>query len=699
MKHSFLLPLLLATTGVAQTATWHELAHWRLSQAAAYDVARARLVMIETGAPTSLLEWDGTRVEPVLGGTPVVPTFQRLLYDDGAGQLVALGTIGGQIYVGRYGGNGWNWTTGGTAPVFDDSVHAAIDHPRGRVVMYHGGTSTIYEWDGQQWQLIATPAAPPTRAHGAFAFDPVQGRCVLFGGLGQTPLGDCWAWDGTTWTSIPTTGGPSPRGRAAMAFDTAGNRMILYGGTTDTTTWQLIGNSWSALPTVGDPGRQVGSIATASPQGLLLVTGGYTTANFAYDPTGTLWRLSGNQWTAIARFPNPTPRNNVSVAYDELREQFVTFGGTPTSTFPMPDLTLLFDTQWRHVAPATEPSRRHGASLVWSPPNQRVMLFGGADFNSALGDTWTWDGATWHSHATPVSPAPRYAPVLVRDPAGGILLFGGLDGTNYIHDQWRWDGVAWTQVQPAALPPARGAAMATYDPVANEVVMFGGHFTALIRNDTWTWDGTSWTNRSPATTPSAVQSMAFHPVLQRPVLCGLSGYEWSGTDWVSRPELGSTFASTQWYRVAADTVRGRLLSFVPPTVRLSTATRATVFGYGVSCATSGAPRLDSIGAPSLGTTSTLEVASQTPATLAFLHIGLGTQNVQYGNCTTHVANTIGVSIGMTDAGGAAGFPLTIPNVAALRGVQFVAQGAAYEPARSLIGSVTLTAALRILVGD
>ena len=43
--------------------------------------------------------------------------------------------------------------------------------------------------------------------------------------------------------------------------------------------------------------------------------------------------------------------------------------------------------------------------------------------------------------------------------------------------------------------------------------------------------------------------------------------------------------------------------------------------------------------------------------------------------------------------------MPIPNTIGLLGVQFTAQGVVFEPARSLLGTVTLTAGLRVTIGD
>jgi N-acetylneuraminic acid mutarotase len=81
-----------------------------------------------------------------------------------------------------------------------------------------------------------------------------------------------------------------------------------------------------------------------------------------------------------------------------------------------------------------------------------------------------------------------------------IVLFGGIDEV-LLGDTWTWDGATWTQQSLSGPSPRSNAAMAT---VGNQVMLFGGSRgsecgeAACWGDDTWTWDGTGWTRQSVA---------------------------------------------------------------------------------------------------------------------------------------------------------------------------------------------------------
>lgn len=698
---SFVFPLFAATLA-AQNATWSALPAAPQVTAVTWDAARHRLVIVGTNTSQRLWEWDGVEARERLLAMQNQPQVLQLVYDARLQQVVALGA-GTQpgYYVGTWRGAGWTWRNSSAAPTVDASTAIAFDHVRGRLVLYRGPAagSTVHEWDGQQWWLASSNQGPQPRTGAAFAFDPIGQRCVLYGGsAGGITQADAWAWDGFAWNQLAAACPPGPRAEAALGFDPFGSRLVLYGGASGATdTWQLVGAQWTQLPTGNDPGPQRRARLFADDQGLMLVGPSSEQSVFGYDPAGTLWRLVGSQWQVAGRLPYPTPLNNVSPAYDRVRRQVVVFSGSPTSTFPYPDRTQLFDRRWRHAAPVHQPVLRHTGRLCWSAPNQAVLLFGGGDAtNTALDDTWTWDGSDWQQQASAQRPAARWGHVLAEDPVGGVLLFGGANGPTYYGDSWRWDGVTW-QLLPAAMSPApRAFAVAALDPIRNHVVLFGGSAGLTSFLDTWTWDGSAWTQAVPTLVPSGAASLAFDPAAGRLALAGGTGYEWTGTDWVNRSAIGGG----PWRGLVADLEHGVLLDVQPPTVRVLTAHRAQVQRHGQGCAIGRQPVLDAIDEPALGVDFAVEVGSEIALAPTFFVVGLGTQNQPLGGgCAQLVANVLGVEFALASAGAVARLPIPIPNDPNLRGVQFVVQGAVWNPAKSPLGSVVLTDGLLATIGD
>jgi hypothetical protein len=105
------------------------------------------------------------------------------------------------------------------------------------------------------------------------------------------------------------------------------------------------------------------------------------------------------------------------------------------------------------------PSPRSGGAIATL--GNSIVLFGGTNSDtSGLGDTWTWDGATWTQRESRENPAPRIGAAMATS-GNTVVLFGGgaLDGVaeNLVYffgDTWVWDGAAWTERIPAVSPPA-----------------------------------------------------------------------------------------------------------------------------------------------------------------------------------------------------------------------------------------------------
>lgn len=57
------------------------------------------------------------------------------------------------------------------------------DSVRRRVVMFDGGSSTTWEWDGNDWADVSPTGSPGAGDGFGMAFDPARGRTVLFGGF------------------------------------------------------------------------------------------------------------------------------------------------------------------------------------------------------------------------------------------------------------------------------------------------------------------------------------------------------------------------------------------------------------------------------------------------------------------------------------------------------------------------------------
>ena len=187
------------------------------------------------------------------------------------------------------------------------------------------------------------------------AFDEVNGEVLLFGGTASVDscssyLGDTWSYTTTnrTWTLLTPANSPSARSYSSMVYDSDERQIVLYGGETDCTY-------------EGYKGRAKDEVYT--------------------------W--NGSTWSSPMG-GGPTPRYNVSMAYDADRNRTVLFGGYVT-WLAMFGGTWEWDNPsetWTDITPATEPSRRLGSPLVFDPIRHSVILFGGNSFEDNMRDTW-----------------------------------------------------------------------------------------------------------------------------------------------------------------------------------------------------------------------------------------------------------------------------------------------------------------------
>ncbi|HXA61043.1 MAG TPA: kelch repeat-containing protein, partial [Streptosporangiaceae bacterium] len=182
------------------------------------------------------------------------------------------------------------------------------------------------------------------------------------------------------------------------------------------------------------------------------------------------------------------------------------FAGGPPPTYASPN--------WVQLQPAAAPVGRYGNAMAYDDLHQQVVLFGGYDGTTFYNDTWTWNGTTWTQQHPATSPPVRMSAQMAYDAATQtVILFGGSTTTSpAMGDTWAWNGTTWTQLTPQTSPPARSNAAVAYDTQASKVVLFGGGgYTpgvgASDLGDTWTYNGTTWAQVTSTPSP-AVRSAA-----------------------------------------------------------------------------------------------------------------------------------------------------------------------------------------------
>jgi hypothetical protein len=116
--------------------------------------------------------------------------------------------------------------------------------------------------------------------------------------------------------------------------------------------------------------------------------------------------------------------------------------------------------------------------MVFDAARGYVLLFGGQTHRGVmLGDTWTHSGGRWRSRWSWgwSQPQPRCGHSLAYDEdARCAVLFGGIaGGDRTLGDTWTFNGASWRSV-PGPQPPARRYAAFAYDPELQGCVLHGG---------------------------------------------------------------------------------------------------------------------------------------------------------------------------------------------------------------------------------
>jgi hypothetical protein len=176
---------------------------------------------------------------------------------------------------------------------------------------------------------------------------------------------------------------------------------------------------------------------------------------------------------------------------------------------------------WLRLMPAVEPAARVGASMAYDPVHRTLVLWGGGGTTGVVGDTWAFNGSTWHPLAT--GPARIRSSLVFDSRISSFVAFGGSSATGVTGDTWKFTGTTWTRLAVSG-PPAREGASMAYDPRLREVVLFGGvNDQAVALGDTWAWKPvTGWVELAPARPPDARfgASIVYDRQLRKLVLFG-----------------------------------------------------------------------------------------------------------------------------------------------------------------------------------
>ncbi|MBL8878836.1 MAG: hypothetical protein JNG88_06915 [Phycisphaerales bacterium] len=422
----------------------------RQGAAMAYDDSRGVSVLFggyRQGAPVfgDTWEWDGANWTQRANSGPA-PRHRHLMAYDHARSVVVV--LGGALNAGEFefATDAWEWDghawtlRESNSPGAYSRAAIAYDIDRDLLVVTSAFSTAI--WNGDEWSLSSEPSRP-RRAFFATAYDVPRAKIVKYGGFSYGDTGtpdDTWEWDGEEWEQIAT---PDPVAYAGqMIFDPIRQRCLLLGlqdrSSDDTLrvyVWEWSDEEWVPLTNDGPEASHGFSAAYDHRRNTVLVVSwsGYE-KNFAetWEWNGLDWQLRSNR--------GPLWREYAAISYDRARSTTVLFGG-------MHNGSLLNDTwewdgeSWRQVDEGTGPTRRFGAVFAYDSIRQRTLLFGGSldsGYHFFSNEVWEWNGSAWQLHLVDGPPATMGSGFVFDEARDEFVMYGGRIAHGSVHNSQTW---------------------------------------------------------------------------------------------------------------------------------------------------------------------------------------------------------------------------------------------------------------------
>ncbi|MCJ2557081.1 MAG: hypothetical protein LN415_08270 [Candidatus Thermoplasmatota archaeon] len=280
--------------------------------------------------------------------------------------------------------------------------HVMAYSPASNEILFVGGdnglpidaTDLVETWildlTGMTWrELDNMSVAPFPRRESAMVYIPSDDSALLYGGkLGRNILDDMWAFDFSTetWIEIDQRFGSSgDRSGHSMAYVNSEDAVYFHGGQhsdlNKTMKLDLSSWTWSSIDTSEDAIARMGTSMVHDPvKDRLIIFGGDSYVETSSSNQTKVYDISSGSWSWIDTPVNLTPRAWTSMAYDNVTNTAILFGGEDEVGERINEtwrLNLTDDT-WERLVPTSSPSARFGSSMVFTGDSQ-AFLFGGDD--------------------------------------------------------------------------------------------------------------------------------------------------------------------------------------------------------------------------------------------------------------------------------------------------------------------------------
>jgi hypothetical protein len=467
----------------------------------------------------------GSHLPDIKAGSAGGPQAQPLRIPEGSG-LVSDGAAG----------SGWvNVTAGVAAGPTPRSNASAVWDPLGPYLLLFGGEigsiplGDTWTFANGVWSQLHLIPSPSPRFGAGITFDTLDSYVVLFGGAsspgptGVIQANVTWDFQNSQWHHLGTITPPRGRSFPQFAFDPVAGANILFGGLLPTNqsaeTWELVGALWTPL-TPGGPGepfdRVAGTMVYDSSPAELLLFGGWDPETPTPLDLNDTWLYSWNStqpnastWSPQTPSAEPSPRFDFASSFDTSIGAIVVFGGEGAAG-PLNDTWLWTGSDW---APgpggATAPNPRLGAVLAGSstpggpssPTDVPDLLLGGILAPGVLAsDVWFFGVVPLAILPPIISPTASDVGHLV---ALSVFAFGG--GSSSYSYTWR------------SLPPGCGAVNAasfTCTPTAAANTPY--EISVTLRNAS----GVTVTSASSPWSVNSLPSLTLFTALQSPLPAG-----------------------------------------------------------------------------------------------------------------------------------------------------------------------------------
>jgi hypothetical protein len=277
--------------------------------------------------------------------------------------------------------------------------------------------------------------------------------------------------------------------------------------------------------------------------------------------------------------PQPGPRVDHSLVYDEVRRRVILLGGYRAPQVPALEEAWSWDGQRWELINTGGPRARRLSAAAYDANRKRIILHGGAKLEvfESLGDTWEWTVNGWAQLADDGATARDHHAIAFDANRNQVLLFGGRSrASSWPRDTLRWDGSAWARISSEG-PVGRARTALVYDSKRQRIVMFGGYGgppdpkePRRYLADTWTWEGMNWREHTVIGPPRRyAHAMAFDARAGVTVLYGGEDanvrfedmWQWDGERWRETKITGDKPGPRYSAAMAYDSARNRVVLY------------------------------------------------------------------------------------------------------------------------------------------